>query len=585
MRPDELAAHSRKQAAENDTAVLTALAAAGDTGIRPGGELAGAAGLPETTARVVVARLVTRGLARRDGKRRIWATAAGCAEAGAGTPGPSLAPALDDAIGCLPAEALRAFTRLQVAAIPVRWHFAREIADGWPAFISIGPTSTGKTAIARLICRIYGLEPLVAIRAAFRETAGSLVGRRERDAQSPTGWRVEPSPVLSLPYVAIDEWDKASAAVQAAAGGLLMGDTADVLERERFEIRPTPYITLNASREGLHALHDAHVRRSVVLDTGPLQPLLRDLDEDVARLLGGVVIPHLHLDRIRPPMASLPADLRALLRSELHAGLTERGRQLTDVETLSRLALGRSAITGGSLEDAALATAADYLTCASTLGWTQNGFAARLAPKLGGRGTLLPDAAAGEAEAGHRQTIDRDRRRRTVEEALEFVWLRERAAAATIEWRDAMGRTRDPDRQALARVLTSAAESIRGARSLEALRAAMQATAPYGERPRLDGRPRPRRGGTRAGCRRGPSESQARQPRSPSRSRAQANRTRLGDDRAAHADTQITTRSGGARAMPGLQPGLPGPHQRRDTPREMLCLRSPTRRRPLKGLS
>ncbi len=429
MRPDELAAHSRKQAAENDTAVLTALAAAGDTGIRPGGELAGAVGLPETTVRGVVARLVAHGLARRDGKRRVWATDAGRSEAGAGTPGLSLAPTLDAAITCLPAEALRAFVRLQVAAIPVRWHFAREIADGWPSFISVGPTSTGKTAIARLVCRIYGLEELVAIKAAFRQTPGSLVGRRERDARSATGWRVEPSPVLALPYLALDEWDKAARDVQAAAGGLLMGDTADELERERFEIRPTVYTTLNAGREGLSALHDAHVRRAVVLNTEPLRPLLRDLDEDIARLFGGgVLIPRLRLEQIRPSRASLPPELRGMLRSELRAGLTEEGWRLADVETLSRLALGRSAITGGPLELAALATAADYLTCSSTLGHAQDGFAARLASRLGAHGAMLPDLTTAEEE---RHAHERDRQQRQHDRSVtQGAFIEERGTLA-----------------------------------------------------------------------------------------------------------------------------------------------------------
>ena len=485
MSVEQLAARKQLEAAANNEAVLSVLAAAGDAGVAPGRELAGLATLPGRTTSEVVSRLVTRGLARRDGKRRVYATEAGLSEAGAGTLGLSLAPALDLALACFPAEALRAFARLQLAAVPARWHLSAEHADGWAGFISLGPTSTGKTSVAKLVCRIYGLEELTAIKAAFRQTPGSLVGRRERDAGSATGWRAEPSPALELPYLCVDEWDKAPRDVQAAAGGLLMGDTADELERERVEIRPTIYATLNTGRDGLRALHEAHVRRSVVLDTTELRPLLADVDEDMARLFGGEIpIPRLSLEQIKP-MPSLPGELRRLLRAELRSGLTEEGWRLTDVEALSRITLGRAALTAGALDESVFATALDYLSCAATLGHTQPGFAGRLAPKLGGHGPLVPDVAAAEAEAGHRQAFERDRRRRTVEDKLEFEWMRERAAAAALESRDAMGRTRDPDRQALARVLTSAAESIRGARSLESLRAAIQATARYDQQARV----------------------------------------------------------------------------------------------------
>jgi hypothetical protein len=140
MRSDELAAHSRRQAAENNDVVLRVLVRAGDGGLRPGQELADLAGLAPSTAKVALRRLIDRGLANRDGKRRVWATTAGRAEAGAGTPGLSLLPALDSALKCFPAEALRAFLRLQLAGVVARWHLAGEYADGWGGFAAVGHT-------------------------------------------------------------------------------------------------------------------------------------------------------------------------------------------------------------------------------------------------------------------------------------------------------------------------------------------------------------------------------------------------------------------------------------------------------------
>jgi len=472
----ELITRKQQEATANDHAVLSALAAAGDAGVTAGG-LASLVTLAPRTTSEVVSRLVTRGLACRAGRRRIWATAAGRSEAGSGTVG--LAPALDVALACLPAEALRAFARLQLAAVPARWHLAGEHDIGWSGFIALGPTKTGKTSIAQLVCRVYGVKELSAIKAAFRETPGSLVGRREKDGGSATGWRAEPSPALELPYLCIDEWDKASREVQAAAGGLLLGDSADELEGERVKIRPTVYVTLNTGRDGLRALHGAHVRRSVVLDTTPLRPLLADIDEDMRRLFGGEApIPRLRLDRSKPAPA-LPDELRNLLRSELRAGLTQEGWQHTDVEPLARVALGRVALTSGvDLERAVLATALDYLTCAATLGHTLPGFASHLAGKLGA-GALMPDAGAAEEELEHRRTAQASREHKAATARLAFRADRERAAATALAARDAMGRAQDPDRQAIASALTTAAEDLRAARTSEALENAVLVTLPY----------------------------------------------------------------------------------------------------------
>ena len=94
-------------------------------------------------------------MAKRDGKRRVWATDAGRGEAGAGVPGVSLAPALDAAIGCFPTEALRAFVRLLLAAVIARWHLAGEYDSGWPGFIAIGPTED-RQDVGR-VARLSGL--------------------------------------------------------------------------------------------------------------------------------------------------------------------------------------------------------------------------------------------------------------------------------------------------------------------------------------------------------------------------------------------------------------------------------------------
>jgi hypothetical protein len=176
MRPAELAASSRLRAAENDRVVLRVLVRADDGGLRPGQELAELTGLAASTTREALGRLVARGLARRDGKRRVWATSAGRSEAGAAARGPAVVPALGAALAVLPAEGLRAFVRLQLAAVVARWHLAGEFMSGWPGFIALGPTRTAKTWFAVFACRVFGLRARAAAPTRRHYEVGSASG-------------------------------------------------------------------------------------------------------------------------------------------------------------------------------------------------------------------------------------------------------------------------------------------------------------------------------------------------------------------------------------------------------------------------
>lgn len=475
MRPDQLGARSAAQAAANEAAVLAALVAAGDAGLRPG-ELAERSRLPPRTARAAVRRLERPGLVKREGKRRLWATPAARAEAGAGLPGLALAPALDAALAHFPAEAQRAFCRLLLSAVPARWHLAGSHADGWGGFILLGPSKTGKSTIAKFVCRVYGLDERKALRLGLQETPGSLFGRRVRCQE---GYRLERSPLLELPFVCIDEWDKAPEQVRRVASGLLLGQTAAELEGEEIAVRPTVLLCLNSGPAGLGVLHEAYLRRSVVLDTSELQGLLEDMDEAAERLFREAAIPTLSLARRRPPAERLPADVRKQLRLELKANLTPAGWALADVEAISRLALGRAALTAGDLEQAALATALDYLSCAATVGQAEADFALRLGPALGGDGALRPDPASAAAEADQRRVTARRTERETVAARLAFESERERRAAIVAQVRRAMGRPQDVEGRSLAKTLTAAARMLRGCRGSDSLEAAWQAVAPY----------------------------------------------------------------------------------------------------------
>jgi len=187
-------------------------------------------GLPARTAREAISRLEALGLASRDGKKRVWATSAGRSEAGAGVPGVQLTPALAEAIACFPTEAHRACARLLLSGIVARHHLGERHTDGWGGFIVLGPTQTAKTSLATFACRVFGVDPLRAVTLAPDETPGSLFVRR---TQSKDGWKVQVSPRLQLPFLCLDEWDKADEEVRREAGKLLLGHTVLELEGSR----------------------------------------------------------------------------------------------------------------------------------------------------------------------------------------------------------------------------------------------------------------------------------------------------------------------------------------------------------------
>ncbi len=482
-RPESLRHRKRAEGERHDQLVLRAVAAAGDAGLSPGA-LAAQAALTPGTARAAVRRLAARGLVVRDGQRgALRATAAGRTEVGAGTPGVALTSALEVAIDHFPAEAQRAFVRLLLSGIVARHHLAAEHSDGWGGFIVVGPTKTGKTSMALFACRLFGIDRQRAVRVLRDETPGSIFARRQ---QAKGGeWGAERSPLLALPFLCLDEYDKAPDEVRREAARLLQGQTKVEVEGISFAVSPVPMVVLNARPGELpQRLQEAYVRRSPVLDAGALGGLLRDIDEDMHRLFDLGVIPQLDLGRLRPPEKLQEAD-RKMLRGALRSGLTEEGWRLADVEAISRLALGRVPLMGGgaSAEQACLATALDYLIAALTLpGHVLPGAVAELRGRLGGD---VPMAANVEAHLAQQTALvryDQDGRVAKVAADAAFVADRAELAARLTQLVERLGRRRDPEASAVKAALRKLAKDAHGCRSREALGAVDAAALDYGER-------------------------------------------------------------------------------------------------------
>jgi hypothetical protein len=253
--------------------------------------------------------------------------------------------------------ALRAMIRLMLSAACARYHLSKAQPGGHLSGIAAGPTQRGKTLAAVVVCRALGLNEVASIRQAGREAELSLWGRR---SQEPGGrYVLTPSPVLAMPFVALDELDKASGSLLKAALRLLQGDARLDAEGQPVDIAPTVYATSNA---GLDVLPESYQRRSVCLDTTGLP----EVSAGTARQVLGQV-PRLLLGHLAPPAAELPSAVLDRLEGALRACLTGRGWVLCDVRALELAVLGRAGATGsGDLAAAAMHTVVDYLELATT---------------------------------------------------------------------------------------------------------------------------------------------------------------------------------------------------------------------------
>jgi DNA-binding MarR family transcriptional regulator len=419
--------------------VLLTLARAGDGGLSTA-ELAATAGRSPSAVRELVGRLIARGLVTRQGERgRLYLTPAGTAEAGARpaqrSTGPS-APALDAALALLPAEALRAFVRLLLSVTVARHHLHQVRPSGWLSAIATGPTGTAKTLAGIITCRLLGLDEAVTVRLVGSETERSLWGRREQVTGG--GWTFRPAAPLGYPLLVLDELDKAPAELRTAVLKLLQGEAKVAVEDGVAEVVPAVLVTTNATASSLRAEYQ---RRAVVLDTGPLEPLvLPSIDLVAEKLMAPGTLPRLDLGKLRPPAESLGAAERDTLRSLLREVLTPDGWRLADVRGLSLAALGRAAVWGYDLDEAAMATAADYLACAWTMGEVVPERLADLRRALATGHPAAGAVTAGEAERAALEASRREVRIRQEQESLELVGARAAAAALCDDTARELGR-------------------------------------------------------------------------------------------------------------------------------------------------
>lgn len=358
----------------------------------------------------------------------------------------------------------RAFLELLVSTVIVRHHLGAERRAGHLAFIAIGETGTGKSAMGGLVCHLFGFLPALHTLHMPDQSAGDLLGRRDQDGGE---WRWRPADTTRLPFVVLDEFDKAPEPVQRRALIYLHDVMDHRLEGQVHELLPTPLLLANPPRTGPRYAHlrQEYRRRSVVLDTGAMAGRADELED----LLTGFYArtspaDHLPLDRLVPP-AALDARGREVLAS-LRNMLTPAGlEEFPGVRPLELATLGRCALMGPDADHglAAFATSVAYLQATeSVAGQVADGWVRDLGDvqaKLGDAGTsivaALERAKVERAQAAAAATDAHRRRARTdvaIREAGEVLAERCRQQITALH-RNKITPDRRPDAAGLRRTL------------------------------------------------------------------------------------------------------------------------------------
>lgn len=322
----------------------------------------------------------------------------------------------------------RAFVELAASAVVARHHLGAVQPSGHLGFMALGETGTGKSAAAGLLCDVFGWDPAEHVLLTPAETAGSLLGRR---VQAEGGVRWEAAAVTRLPFVFLDELDKADEAAARRAMVFMQGERRLRFEDQVHELLPVAMLAANPPRGGRDRyadLRQEYRRRAVVLDTAGM----RARGHELARLLRAYYAdprrPRLSLEALRPP-ESLPDSARAILDSMTNV-LTDAGREEFEMRSLEFATLGRMALLGADADAdvAALLTACGYLQVSETQpGMVRQGWQQSLGPvrqSLGTRASaaqLLAMLERGEVERAERARAVRQARTQQASAGLEVA--------------------------------------------------------------------------------------------------------------------------------------------------------------------
>jgi hypothetical protein len=271
-----------------------------------------------------------------------------------------------------------------------QWHaaFARLLADAvvvrcllpdrklQPGFVAFGPPKTAKSTTVAFVTRALGIVDSSEEVLLDSLARGELLGRR----MAVEGGRqvFEPSPLLGLRLLCLDEFTNADTDLRRESRKLLQGEPELLIEGTKVRIGPTVVVLFNPRGKvpPLDVLPQAIHRRSITLNTGTVGRALRPFDAATDEFYRSPPVPLVDLGRLALHHQEMPRDASRLIRSagELGGPLEDAGQEIWDAPKLELCALGRAARWGVGKDDdlrgAAAGVLIDALTCAETVsGW------------------------------------------------------------------------------------------------------------------------------------------------------------------------------------------------------------------------
>ncbi|MDO8685677.1 MAG: hypothetical protein Q7J78_03295 [Clostridiales bacterium] len=299
-----------------------------------------------------------------------------------------VAPDLGDAklqhlIDLLPTEYHKSFFRLLVSGIVAKYLLFDSFTDGYPAFIVGGKTKAFKTSIAKLICLLFGFDN-GCIHKLFSATPGEFGIRRVATGNGQ--FRPEPSQYFNEPFICLDELDKTTSNdLKRVLLNYADGAREFPIEGVQVINHCTTLITLNTNGDvdAIKSLgiHEAYIRRSVVLNTEQLIGQLKDVDlmaKSVFDFMASRTAPRIKLEALMPGITKLSQPDYMLMRGLLMANIAEGYDNMVDTQPLELLSLGRSVLLNGDIREAIFQTAYDRLQCLETLSIVKDGWRDRI---------------------------------------------------------------------------------------------------------------------------------------------------------------------------------------------------------------
>ncbi len=280
-------------------------------------------------------------------------------------------------IDMLPTELHRSFFCLVISGIIAKYHLPNVYDDGYPAFILGGETKSFKTALATVVCRLFGLKPEENIYPLFSAIAGEFGVRRFRAKGD--NFRIAASPLFKQPFVCLDEFDKVpDKDTKRNVLFFLDGRRKFPAEGETVENRVCAMVTLNTKigKEGIarFGIPEPYIRRSIVADTEHIRIELKDVDLIAKKIFEIEDCPRINLEKLHITCTELADDVFSCLRNLLLSCTDESFHGLIDTRPLVILTLGRSALLGGDIREATYQTLWDRLVCLESLGGTISGW-------------------------------------------------------------------------------------------------------------------------------------------------------------------------------------------------------------------